>query len=86
MKIQASMKLINYQPAEIIQLEQESRRIWMTDIYSCKFFNGFVRGQIKNDLMKRVIINEMSGSSWRFKRFDHITMIVSRVDENSIVF
>ena len=86
MKIQASMKLINYQPAEIIQLEQESRRIWMTDIYSCKFFNGFVRGQIKNDLMKRVIINEMFGSSWRFKRFDHITMIVSRVDEKSIVF
>ena len=86
MKIQASMKLINYQPAEIIQLEQESKRIWMTDIYSCKFFNGFVRGQIKNDLMKRVIINEMSGSSWRFKRFDHITMIVSRVDEKSIVF
>ena len=80
------MKLINYQPAEIIQLEQESRGIWMTDIYSCKFFNGFVRGQIKNDLMKRVIINEMSGSSWRFKRFDHITMIVSRVDEKSIVF
>ena len=80
------MKLINYQSAEIIQLEQESRRIWMTDIYSCKFFNGFVRGQIKNDLMKRVIINEMSGSSWRFKRFDHITMIVSRVDEKSIVF
>ena len=80
------MKLINYQPAEIIQLEQESKRIWMTDIYSCKFFNGFVRGQIKNDFMKRVIINEMSGSSWRFKRFDHITMIVSRVDEKSIVF
>ena len=80
------MKLINYQPAEIIQLEQESRRIWMTDIYSCKFFNGFVRGQIANDLMKRVIINEMSGSNWRFKRFDHITMIVSRVDEKSIVF
>ena len=80
------MKLINYQPAEIIQLEQESRRIWMTDIYSCKFFNGFVRGQIENDLMKKVIINEMSGSNWRFKRFDHITMIVSRVDEKSIVF
>ena len=80
------MKLINYQPAEIIQLEQESKRIWMTDIYSLKFFNGFVRGQIKNDLMKRVIINEMSCSSWSFKRFDHITMIVSRVDKKSIVF
>ena len=86
MEIQASMKLINYQPAEIIQLEQESRRIWMTDIYSCKFFNGFVRGQIENDLMKRVIINEMSGNSWSFKRFDHITMIVSRADKKSIVF
>ena len=82
-KIQASMELINYQPTEIIELE--SRRIWMTDVYTCKFLNEFVRGQIKNDLMKRVIINGMSGSSRRFKRFERITMIVSKVDKKSIV-
>ena len=50
-KIQASMELMNYQPTEIIELK--IRRNWMTDVYTCKFFNEFVRGQIKNDLMKR---------------------------------
>ena len=77
------MELMDYQPTEII--EPESRRIWMTNVYTCKFFNEFVRGQIKNDLMKRVIINRMSGSSWRFKRFECITMIVSRIDKKSII-
>ena len=54
-------------------------------VYACKFFNEFVRGQIKNDLMKRVIINGMSGISWRFNRFERITMIVSKADKKSIV-
>ena len=45
------MELMNYQPTEIIELK--IRRNWMTDVYTCKFFNEFVRGQIKNDLMKR---------------------------------
>lgn len=50
-KIQAPMELMNYQPTAIIELK--IRRIWMTDVYTCKFFNEFVRHQIKNDLMKR---------------------------------
>ena len=78
------MELKNYQPIEIIQLK--SRRIWMTDIYTCKIFNEFVRGQIKNDLMKGNIINGMSGSSWIFKKFERITMILSKFDKKSIVF
>ena len=82
-KIQASMELINYQPTEIIELE--SRKIWITDAYTHKFFNGFVRGQIKNDLMKRVIISGLSNSSWHFKRFECITMIVTRVDKKPVV-
>ena len=77
------MELINYQLTEIIELE--SRRIWMTDVYVCKFFNEFAKGQIKNGLMKRVIINGMSGSSWCFKRFEHITMIVTKAIKKSVV-
>ena len=83
-KIQASMKLINYQPTEIIDLD--SKRIWMTDVYVYKFFNEFVKSQIKNDLMKRVIINGMSAGSWRFKRFENITVIVTKVNKNSVAF
>ena len=63
----------------------KSRRIWMTDIYTCKFFNEFVRDQIKNDLMKGNITNGMSGSSWISKKFERITMILSKFDKKYIV-
>ena len=86
-KIQVSMELINYQPTEIIELE--SKRVWMTDAYVYVNFlrlkYKFVKAGIKNDLMKRVIINRMAGSSWRFKRFARISMIDTAVNKTSIV-
>ena len=86
-KIQVSMELINYQPTEIIELE--SKRVWMTDVYIYVNFlrlkYKFVKAGIKNDLMKRVIINGMTGSSWRFKRFARISMIDTAVNKTSIV-
>ena len=81
-KLQGSMELINYMPTDIIELE---RSIWMTDVYVCKFFNSFVKGEIKNDLMKRVIVNQMTGCSWRFKRFERTTFIVTDINKKSIV-
>ena len=62
-------------------IELESGRIWMTDVYECKFFNSFVKGEIKNDLMKRVIVNGMIGSTWCFKRFERITFIVTNINK-----
>ena len=32
----------------------------MTDVYECTFFNSSIEGEIKNDLMKRVIANGMT--------------------------
>ena len=29
---------------------------------------------LKNDILKRVIVNQMSGSSWYFKRFLHLAV------------
>ena len=59
------MELINYQPAretdQIIELE--SRRSWLTDAYICVFFNGYVQEEIRENFMKRVIINGITGSS-----------------------
>ena len=52
------MELINYIPTDIIELK--SRRIWMTDVYECTFFNSSIEGEIKNDLMKRTIANGMT--------------------------
>ena len=57
----------------------------MTDLYECTFFNSFVKAEIKIDLMKRVIVNGMTGSK-RFKRFETITFIAIDInisDENT---
>ena len=70
---QGSMELINYQPAETDQIiELESTRTWLTDVYTCVFFNGYDQEEIKK-IMKRVIINRMTGSSRHFKRFDYLS-------------
>lgn len=57
----------------------------MTDAYVCKFFNEIVKGENKNDLMKRVTVNGMTSSSWRSKKFDRISMIVTDVNKKPIV-
>ena len=58
--VQGYMELVNYQPSKIIELE--SKRVWLTDVFTCKFFNKYVRGKMKNDFLKRIIVNGMTGS------------------------
>ena len=83
-RLQGLMELINYMPTEIIELV--SRRIWMTDVYGCKFFNSFVQGEINNNMMKRVIVTGTTGSSWHLKRFERVTFIATDINKKSIVF
>lgn len=81
------MELINYQPAETDQIiELESRRTRLTDVYMCVLFNGYVQEKIRKYFMKRVIINGMTGSSWRFKRFGCLSIILTSVNTNLILF
>ena len=42
----------------------EHKRIWSTNVYRLEYFNDFVRGEIKDETIKRVIVNRQSGSSW----------------------
>ena len=56
----------------------------MTDIYVCKFFNEIVKGEIKNNFMKRVVVNGMTGSSRRFKRFERVSIIVTNINKKPI--
>ena len=51
------------------------KRVWLTNVYRFKYFNEFVRGEIKDEIIKRVIINGQSGSSWFFKRFSRLNII-----------
>ena len=46
-----------------------STRYWTTETYDGIYFNDFILYSLKADILKRVIVNQMSGSSWYFKRF-----------------
>ena len=75
MKIQRYFELKNYEQTEIAKIE--NARVWLTNVYCEKYFNRFVRGQIKEDILKTVIINCTTGSTWLFKWFNKLQIIVT---------
>ena len=75
MKIQRYFELKNYEQTEIAKIE--NARVWLTNVYGEKYFNRFVRGQIKEDILKTVIINCTTVSTWLFKWFNKLQIIVT---------
>ena len=73
-KIQAFFEIINQQRGEVIL---EDNRAWLTNSFNTKDFNTFIQGEIKNEIIKRIIANGQSGSSWFFKRFERLTIITT---------
>ena len=59
-KIQAFFEIINQQRGEVIL---EDNRAWLTNSFNTKHSNTFSRGEIKNEITKRIITNGQSGSS-----------------------
>ena len=53
-------------------------RYWSTDVYQTVYFNDFVFYGLKSEILSKVIVNGMSGNSWRFRRF--ITLSLTAVD------
>ena len=45
-----------------------------------------MKANLARDILKRVIINGMSGSSWQFKRFDRLCLTVSSNEFKSISY
>ena len=39
-------------------------RYWTTETYDSTYFNDFIFFSLRQDILKRVIINNMSGSAW----------------------
>ena len=72
-KFQGYAEIVNQQRGEVIL---EDKRIWLTNSYNSKHFNDFVRGEIRDETTKRIIANSQTGSSWYFKRFQRLTVIV----------
>ena len=52
-------------------------RNWQTNVYEGIYFNNFIKSNLVNEILKRHIMNSMSGSSWRFKRFDRLCITVN---------
>ena len=53
-KIQGYAEIINQQRGELIVLEDS--KIWLTNTFSSRHFNNFVRGELKDKIVKRVIV------------------------------
>ena len=72
-KIQGYAEIVNQQRGEIIL---EDKWVWLTNSFNSKHFNDFVRGEIRDEITKRIIVNGQTGSSWHFKRFERLSVIV----------
>ena len=59
----------------------KNTRYWSTEPIESKSFNDFVYFNIRESILKRVIKNGLTGSSWRFNRFVYINIKTFSVDE-----
>ena len=53
-------------------------RYWSINVYQTVYSNDFVFYGLKTEILSKVNVNGMSGSSWKFTRF--ITLSLTAVD------
>ena len=49
-------------------------RDWTTEPFKTTYFNDYILYSLRENILKRVIVNGMLGSSWRFKRFIYLNL------------
>ena len=54
-------------------------RYWTTDVYKSTYFNDFVFYGLRQNILSKVIVNGMSGSSWKFRR-----LVMIRLDRKIV--
>ena len=62
----------------------KNTRYWTTDPMETKSFNDFVYFNVRESILKRIINNGLTGSSWHFNRFLYINVKTFKVDENTL--
>ena len=60
-------------------------RYCTTETYDSIYFNDFIFNALRQDILKRVIRNNMSGSSWYFKRFLYLAVKILDADVEILV-
>ena len=80
---ECSFTIINHQPTPRVGfVDILESCVWQTDVYSEIYFNDFGKSDLANNILKRVIVNGLTGSSWRFKRFDRICITINSDQES----
>ena len=62
-------------------LPLNNTRYWTTETYDSIYFNDFILHSLRSDILKRVIVNQMFGSSWYFKHFLSLTLKILEESE-----
>ena len=57
---------------------------WTTDIYKAAYFNNFVFYGLRQNILSKLIVNGMPGSSWKFCRFIMISLKVLNLDREIV--
>ena len=60
-------------------------RYWTTPPYEGICFNGFIFYGLRQNILGRVVINDMSGSSWHFKRFVSLSLKILDNDVEAVI-
>ena len=84
-RFKCSFTIINRQPAPRTGFVKiTDSRVCQTNVCDGVYFNDFVKSNLAEDILKRVIMNGMTGNSWRVKRFDRICLIVNSDEFRSV--
>ena len=83
--IKGAFAIENIQPSAVENSAPISNsRFWSTDVYKQLYFNDFIFNGLKHDILNKVIINGMTGNSWRFHRFITLTVKVLNLDRDIV--
>ena len=81
----SSFITIYYQPAVEGGLPIYDSRFWSTKTYEGYFFNEFIKASLISAIRKRIIINGATGNSWRFSRFQFLSISVNTTKNQLIL-
>ena len=57
---------------------------WTTDNYKTAYFNDFVFYGLRQNILSKVTVNGISGSSWKFRRFVMLSLKVLNLDRKIV--
>ena len=84
--VKSSFSIQNYQPPpedlNNVRVLYD-QRVWSTPTYFGKFFNYFIKSSLKNHI--NFILDGRTGSSWRFNRFQSVSVIFNTKTNQKIL-